>query len=531
MKTKKETTTNKKNQEKTEISFLAALFFAFNLFFFAPMDFYYSNAEQITIGMKYLLTALLIPTIIAFILLFLLFRLTREKQHTFFTSLFMGLGLAMYIQGNYLNSGMGTFDGHEYKASSLKICINLIVWAAVIIVPFLIAKFNKKFFPKFIKFLSFFIVTIEIVTIVILRIKLHIADTAFFFEKANMQSNNAKIMSTQDQFLYSNDENLIVIIPDEYDSRCFDNSLKTDNDFIDSFDGFIYYENTLGMYNMTDLAVPYLLTGKNPSHSYDYSDTSFFDAVSKNMKTDIYGESQLIPPEICEKYADNYINRTISASDFFNVGKIFYKVTLFKYLPEAFKKNFFVYSSDINNAFSSVQCYFFDNLAFYNHLQSDLEFTDEKCFKLFYMHGLHNPRNINADLERVENWSITADEQAVAVNKILLKYFDILKSNGVYENSTIVIMADHGLRESENGMYPLLMIKKAGSSGTPMEISSVPISHKDVFPTLMFLAGEPNGEETVYDIPEDIPRDRYFASLDLTVSETQKPHELSDAVK
>lgn len=514
----------KKTDDRTGRSLLIALFFSINLFFFAPFEFFLSNYEQITIGFKYLFTAFIPVTVLAFIIVFLICKLVKGRAEYIVNALFLGLSLALYVQGNYLSIGMSQLDGTQYKSTALKICINIVIWIAIISVPFLILKFSgKEFFDRFAGIISFIIIMIEIVTLATLCIKNTVSDEMTTFDALSKKGNGVNIITAKDEFVYSKNHNFIIILPDEYDSRYFDTALDEYPDVLPKFSGFTYFKNNTGMYNMTHTAVSYIFTNEYTNDTLNSTDNEFFNTIDSKMKVDIYSCPGLISDEMMDKYAENYITKNVTAKDILNIDKIFYKVTMLKYLPEAFKSSFYVYSSDFNNVFNSIQSYFDDNLAFYNNLQSDFEIIDEDCFKLIYILGLHDPRNVNADLQREKNWSVTPEEQAIATNKIIGSYLDTLRENGVYDNSTIVIMADHGLKGKDQGKYPLLMIKEAGAQDVPMKVSNAPVSHSDLLATLMYLADEPVDSPTVFDIPEDQPRDRYFASTDETITETEKP--------
>ena len=97
-----------------------------------------------------------------------------------------------------------------------------------------------------------------------------------------------------------------------------------------------------------------------------------------------------------------------------------------------------------------------------------------------------------------------------------------MKENGVYDNTEIILLADHGLKNHDSGAYPLLMIKRAGDDFEGIQTSYAPISHLDVYPTLMKIAGEDTGKETVYDIDENADRKRFFAQKNIYYNENIK---------
>ena len=71
--------------------------------------------------------------------------------------------------------------------------------------------------------------------------------------------------------------------------------------------------------------------------------------------------------------------------------------------------------------------------------------------------------------------------------KIVYEYLDQLRALGLYESSTIIVMADHGIPEDEDLTLPVLsalFVKPAGSYGTPLAINMAQVSHSQ-FPGMI----------------------------------------------
>lgn len=496
-------------KEKISLSLILSCFFSFGLFFFGPYDFYLSNIGELLIPESLIFKAIIPTAVISFVILFFVCFLTKGKAHIAVCSVVFGTGTALYVQGNILSLGLGKLDGTEYSVSAFRSVRDLAIWAFLIAVPFLVFKYNKPIYKNFIAILPALLLFVQIITISYSNLRITLLD-----EGGNLYTNlhsgdDIKDLSLNNEFVYSKNKNFIIILPDEYDSFCFDAAAQTDPETTDSFDGFTYYKDTVGMYGMTDTAVPHIFTGEITGGS-EITDDSFFGSIKKNYQMNIYAGRKMFSEKICSDYADNYTVKNIDNETVKKTSGIFFKVTMFRYLPEVLKKYFYVYD-DFNRIFSDIQSYYPDDLTFYNSLPGKLELTEEPQFKFIYLTGLHDPRNITADLQRASNWSVSGDEQAVAMNKILAKYFTMLKNNGVYDNSEIIVLADHGLKSNENGAFPLLMIKRAGDTRKGLTVSNAQISYSEVYPTLMYMAGEDTGAETVFDIGENDQRKRYFA--------------------
>ncbi len=74
-------------------------------------------------------------------------------------------------------------------------------------------------------------------------------------------------------------------------------------------------------------------------------------------------------------------------------------------------------------------------------------------------------------------------------------YLKELKRLGVYDNSTIIITADHGdwvasMDLPEMATSPILLYKPANAPAEPVKVSSAPISHSDYFGTILDALGQ-----------------------------------------
>jgi hypothetical protein len=82
--------------------------------------------------------------------------------------------------------------------------------------------------------------------------------------------------------------------------------------------------------------------------------------------------------------------------------------------------------------------------------------------------------------------------------KMLDTYMDDLKTVDAYDNSTIIICADHG---SEYNCQPMFFIKEAGVTRDATVTTTAPITWNEILPTMAQAAGldpEDYGE-TIYD--------------------------------
>lgn len=515
---------NGEKSQKIASSIALCLFASFNVCFYMPMDIYIANANDIEIPVKPLAACLGLITLGLFAVTLLICLLTRGKANRISCAVIFGVSAALYIQGNFLAVNMGMLNGEQYETPIWKITLNIFIWLAVLAIPFIIL---RKLPDEFDWLVSHIAAAVFIVQLAALGISAYNNIPKYDGDKLNLIFNGESVSycSMLDFDLYSKNKNLIIIVADEYDSFLFDGAMEQAPDSISEFDGFTYYTNTVGSYRMTHSSLSYITSGDfNLMHYYD---RTFYQNAAANFKTGFYSSTAIPPASVMAEYCENVGFMNLSLDETVEYSKSVYRLAFFRCMPEILKPLFWFDGSNIGKGLTSAlekrtqtelgtKLYDYDNLAFYNNLPQELVSTDENVFKFIYLLGVHSPRYVTKDLQPAEN-GISPEEEAIAVNKIVNEYFKILKENGVYDNSEIIFMADHGLSGHLDKKFPMLMYKPAHQTETGIKISNAPISYDDMFPTLIKLTGGEPQARTIFDIAEDEERVRYFAETNETV--------------
>ena len=505
----------KVKSDKRAVALIAALSLAFNFGFFSPIDFYLNNIMDINLPYKLILYACLPVGLILFAVLFSVINFTKGKAHNVSLCIVTGLNLAFYIQGNFMTVGMHTLDGQAYSVSVIRAVLDLLLWAVLLALPFVILKKAEGIFRKFVIFASSAIIAIEFIAVLATFINITDSNSAAW---RGIITDSAYLSScdTSNEFNYSKTKNHIVFVVDQYDSFIYDNAVSQEPQSVSGFSGFTYYNNTIGMYSHTLDSISYLLSNK-PVEKKDnillnYNGDTVLDHVPEDYRVELYFDGGFLPDDYARRQADNISERSVSVKDIANISLALYDMVLYRTVPDAVKSPFWMYTGDFINKLSSVKTYFSDNLSFYHSLPDEIGYADKPCYKLFYLQGVHVPRTVSKDLERDDSREISPTESAVAVNKVLSEYFELLKKGGVYDCSDIIVLADHGHRPNYGARYPLLMIKRAGDTGEGVKISRVPVSYADFYPTELYLLGDGSKKDSsVFGIPEGQKRERFYA--------------------
>ncbi len=508
------------------ISYILPCFFAASeIGFFIPMDIFFTNAAEMPFPMKTLSAFLWSVTAAAFAVLLLCCFLIKGKANKMFRSIIFGISAAVYVQSSFLAANMGELNGEKYSPALWRIILSAAVWLAILAVPFVILKKFPESFEGIIIFVSAALAAVQGLalnnTFHTMRSKWGAVNYPLITEGEVLP-----VCTDDDLDLYSEHKNLLIILADEYDSFCFEETLKAAPDSVSEFDGFTLYTDTVGKYLWTAPSVAYIMTGDVIDGSIDKSyeaNQKLFETLSQNYKTNFYSDITIPPAYVTSKYADNVSCKKIDFRNTYLYSGFLYRLSLFRCAPEVLKPLFWssgenpVQSIDLTNTPNKYDC---DVLNFYNNMPRQLKKTDDNVFKYIYLFGLHNPRTVTAELERGSG--VSPEEQSVAVNKTLNEYFKILKENGVYDNSEIIVMADHGLTDNHGKMYPLFMYKPANQTEDGIKISNAPISFDDMYPTFLKLAGGQPEERTIFDIGENEQRTRHFNQPDTDVTENIK---------
>jgi phosphoglycerol transferase MdoB-like AlkP superfamily enzyme len=133
----------------------------------------------------------------------------------------------------------------------------------------------------------------------------------------------------------------------------------------------------------------------------------------------------------------------------------------------------------MNNSKLNNDMYSGNNLEFYNKIRDKkINIVDKKMFKFIHIEGGHVPFVYDINLNTIENG--TYEQNLDASITVLETYINRLKENNVYDNSVIVVMADHGYGTSVYDRYnPILYIKGLNKKHN-FEVSDKKISFVDL---------------------------------------------------
>ncbi|CAG7647020.1 hypothetical protein PAECIP111802_03894 [Paenibacillus allorhizosphaerae] len=336
------------------------------------------------------------------------------------------------------------------------------------------------------------------------------------------------------QFKFSAKENVIVLLLDTFQTDLFSELISENAEYKNMLSGFTYYPNTVGGFPTTYASVPFILTGQYYDNSVPmqqfvkekYLTQSIPLVLRKhNFNVGLYPmvTQTVYPSEETASNVSKIKSFTLANTTYV---KDLYQTTFFRYVPHFLKKYF--YKVDVLNKDPEQHG---RDVNFVERAEKKSQVGETNpTFKFYHLEGAHPPYNLNEKLERVklegrEGYKTKAN----AALKITEKFLGDLKRIGVYDNSIIVIIGDHGGGEKVNvnagtandanytnnsvvaSGLPLMLYKPMNATGQ-LKISKVPASLSDISSTIVSELGinEKFPGQSLLTLKEDDERQRRF---------------------
>ena len=149
-------------------------------------------------------------------------------------------------------------------------------------------------------------------------------------------------------------------------------------------------------------------------------------------------------------------------------------------------------------------------------MKKGLSTTDKKLCIFQHIHGMHIPY-ISIHNNFVEpRADIDMNIAQEGCMEIFTNYISQLKEIGVYDNSTIILTADHGMPSSIDIGSPIMLVKPQSRTSDRLVINSAPGNlQTDLLPTILDSIGLEHKplEYSLMEIDEDMQRERALRML------------------
>ena len=487
------------------------------LCYYAPLEIYMNNKTEFWFDYSVLQPQLLelcwTFLKIGFLIVIACYAIHRKLYNG---ALFAGISslAILYIQGNYFASNLPAMDGTEIEwanympemEQSAILCLSVII-----IVAILFRVLKDKKFSYVVDFTCILITAMLVVSLADINKNTN----------GTQVKQNAFVVSKNNQYDYSSDKNFIVFVVDAFDSQTFNNIVSNSDEYKAMFDGFTYYPDTVCAYPFTSRAIPCILSGKWYENEGEYkdfeaeaiSDSPLLNSLEQQgYRLDAYEDEFLFDTNM-SRYS-NVVKIPTKLSSKYKLREEELNLALFKYFPFFMKGNNEVnldsFSDLKETEDSDVDFFKMSDSDYYNDLlNSEITTTDQKVFKFIHIEGAHVPFNYDEDMNPIADG--TYEQKQRATLTILKQYIQKLKDSGVYDNSTIMIMGDHGYNYDDlEGRQNALLMVKSENEHHELQWSDLPISYDDLQGSYQNLLNGLDSEQAFDGLTEDNQARRYL---------------------
>lgn len=448
--------------------------------------------------------------------LYLVFRKVK-KLHIYYVCFILASAgfICCYIHANFLAGMLPPLDGTEFDwggvgRNLVSILVVLLLLGAAI---FGIIKYKPEKTAKMAGYANLAVLAMLGVGLIATLL------TTAVFEPKEV----ATVSSTKNINLVSTKENYFVLLLDAVDAKTFEEVLLEDGAETGELKDFSFFVDSLSGYPFTRDSIPFIFSGawnENEKPFAEYSTEAFDNAKFFDKLTD---EGYTVK----NFYDNDFIWRSREAFEFNNIEsmdksykmghflKQEIKYLLFKVLPFPLKRFSKIAQMNFNRsrAETRYEAFIWDDTKFYHEtLEKPVEKTDEKVFSYIHLEGSHVPLNLDKDVNVVDGGTDyrTKTEASLTVVKGFINY---LKAAGVYDNATIVILADHGYN-ADGGVAgrqnPLLMVKGANETHSKMHVSEKQVSYADIAGMFEELLDGKRSTEVLENVAESGRERRYL---------------------
>ncbi len=455
----------------------------FMFFLYAPLELFFLNQEDFFFDIFMLLPVMLVIfLIVTSICIFAFCILSRwsRKVYVLAAGVVFVIFICSYIQGNFLAKSLPILDGNwiEWDRYPMERVKCIVMWVVVLLTFFGgYKKLVESTFLKVINYISIYIGLMLFVTLLTLGI------TEGKYEKKVILNTTNK-----DLFTMSTDENFIVFLLDAVDAKSFSEVIGSDEKYAKIFEDFTAYNNTVGAYPSTRESIPYILTGvwyENQEYFDEYEKKAYAQSPLFNVlkeqgyKAGVY-ETDLVLDDEGKEQFENVVVCERSVTSYWDFIRWQIQMVGFKYAPYDLKRFCFVNPAAFNTLKVSPngeEAFSDNNAIFYKKTkQEEIELIEDKCFKFIHLEGGHVPFQYDENVNIINDG--TYEDNLKACLTITDAYLEKLKRYDVYDNSVIIIMADHGYDNCIRS-NPILYIKSI-EEHHDFVVSDIPVSYADL---------------------------------------------------
>lgn len=496
----------------------------FTFIFFGPIELVAFSGDFLSYSYRDIIGIMALAAVLLCAVATLLISLLKGKLFNYIVTFVFASTVGGYLQALFLNGNLGSLNGDAISWDQMKaeLFINMFVWALVFLACYSILYLNRDLWKKLVVFGSALLVVMQAAPLV--------GILTGMYEDSRENAISEYALLDHGMYEFSSQKNILVFVLDRMDFDYIESALQKDPEILDGLEGFTGYTNAVTKYSRTKPALNQLLTGTDIP-AYTVSDVEFLrnswtdggrdllgDLSEQGYSIEIYAGIQDLfsDPEYVCSYVSNVTTEKGDINTTMMLRKMLY-LSAYRYAPLPLKPFFWADTNFYNSQmYINSEIYELDDAKYAPGFANSTANREQNCFKFYHFNGPHEPFVLNADGTRSDHYT-SAEEQMSGTLHNLYVAFDALKEQGVYNDATIIITADHGNAVHDD--LPLtkatrigLFYKPANSMDELLSWSSAPVSTDNIPATIIKAA---QGETALYgpaldEVAEDAVLTRTF---------------------
>lgn len=472
-----------------------------------PLEIYAGNSTELTFPYYHFFIPLILLSVVFTTFFAILFSFVEDKLHGLICAAIVAIGVTSWSQAMFLNKNIFNVNGHSINWTDLRPLMdtNLIFWTfCVLILVIIYIVVSEKTDNKDVQiWVAGLFSVIQLVAVISLLLTVDPTPEAMW------------IFDSSDEFKVAREDNVIVLVLDSFGQESLEETIASDDSFLDSLHDFTIYTDVNSTYNGTFPSITYMFTGKETPDEkgfdvLEYINSAyctrqyveFTDIIHKlgyqlryytNDTKHLFGDYSNVSGRF-----DNAVSSTAKANYVKLIDRMM-QMSLYRYMPYALKPYF---ESSAANYLDEGIFYsdkwsesIYTNFDFFDLLEQEgLSLSEEeKEIKMIHLFGLHHPFGTDSNCNEKED--ATKQENIYGLKLLVDTYLGELKRLGVYDKSTIIITSDHGGMLSKQDIFPILLIKRKDEKHMNAQVNDCPIDSKDFVPTVLDIIGADNYSE------------------------------------
>ena len=461
------------------------------------LTFYISNEGEFWFKLQDILPDVLlvffIAAVFAFLVHFLLPDGRKLSLRLWFAAAVTAVTLCAFIQDHFLSGYLPALTGEEIDWSiySSWNTVSLALWGGIFLLLLVLLIVRPRIMKGSVYALLGLILVSEVVvgTVDIAAAKHDSKRTGTYFTQEGMYETSAA-------------GNVVVLVTDTFEGTYMNEILEKYPDCKDYLQDVTYYDNTSGISVFTYFSYPKILTGQDFPLGKTFVDGAAYAFETETLISEVYNKgweigyyTEFAPtPNVKDKiisYGEEELHPNRQAR--IDILKYLIKGVLFRSMPQMLKPRFAVTTLDFEYAKFNLEgagapFIINDGVYFENLKEKGLTKVEGKPrFNVTELFGVHEPCTPNLEMYTTDEWnSLSVHEQQLATGysqlKLLRTYLDKLKEAGTYDNTTVIMIADHG---RDFRFYPICLVKEAGRQADGFRIDHTELALNDDYPGLI----------------------------------------------